>query len=115
MVKAIVAQETGGPEVLRLTDVEVGKLGEGEVRLRQSAAGVNFIDVYHRTGFYPAPRPLIPGMEGVGTIVAVGPGVTAFKSGDRVAYGNGPIGGYAEERLIPAASLVKVPPSLKDE
>lgn len=115
MVKAIVVQETGGPEVLRLSDIEVGKPGEGQVRLRQTAAGVNFIDVYHRTGFYAVPRPLIPGMEGVGVVTAVGPGVTAFKTGDRVAYGNGPIGGYAEERLIPAASLVKVPPSLKDE
>jgi NADPH2:quinone reductase len=115
MVKAIVVQEPGGPEVLRLSDIDVGKPGEGQVRLRQTAAGVNFIDTYHRTGLYPMPRPLIPGLEGVGVITAMGPGVTGFKIGDRVAYGNGPIGGYAEERLIPAASIVHVPASLKDE
>ncbi len=115
MSRAIVIHETGGPEVLRYEDVEVGKPGHGEVRLRQSLIGVNFIDIYYRSGLYQLPLPLIPGFEGIGRIEAMGPGVTDFKLGDRVCYGNGPIGGYAEERLIPAAKIVKVPPQLKDE
>ncbi len=115
MVKAILIHETGGPEVLRLGDVTVDKPGEGQVRLRQTAAGVNFVDTYSRSGLYPAPLPLIPGREGVGIVSELGPGVTSLKVGDRVCYGNGPIGGYTEERLIPAASLVKIPPGLKDE
>jgi NADPH2:quinone reductase len=116
MVKAIVCRETGGPEVLRLDDVPVGDPGEGQVRLRQTVAGVNFIDTYHRSGLYPvAAKPFTPGMEAVGFIDAVGPGVRDFKPGDRVCYGNGPMGSYAEMRVMPAATLVKVPPKLKDE
>ena len=119
MVKAIVVRQTGGPEVLQYTDIKVSAPGPGELRLRQTAIGVNFIDLYHRSGLYPAKINddgyFIPGMEGVGRIEAVGDGVTSLKVGDRVCYGNGPMGGYAEERLIPAASVVKCPPQLKDE
>lgn len=115
MSKAIVLRQNGGPEVLRLEDVTVAAPGPGQVKLRQTAIGVNFIDTYHRSGLYPVPKPFTPGMEAVGMIEAVGQGVTDLKVGDRVCYGNGPIGGYAEERLIPAASLVKVPAKLKDE
>lgn len=119
MVKAIIIRQTGGVEVLHYHDVQIGKPGPGEVRLKQTAIGVNFIDIYHRTGAY-AIKPnaagyFIPGLEGVGRVEEIGAGVTSVKVGDRVAYGNGPIGGYAEERLIPAASVVKVPPALKDE
>ena len=119
MVKAIVVRENGGPDVLRYEDVAVGNPGPGEVRLRQTAIGVNFIDTYHRSGLYPVKRNdqgyFIPGMEGVGRVEAIGPDVTTLKIGDRVAYGTGPMGGYAEERLIPEAKVVKVPPALKDE
>ncbi len=119
MVKAIVVRETGGPEVLQYVDIEVGKPGPDEIRLRQTAIGVNFIDTYHRTGLYPAKRNdagyFIPGMEGVGRVEAVGAGVTNVKVGDRVCYGNGPMGSYAEERLIPAAKVVKCPPNIEDE
>jgi NADPH2:quinone reductase len=116
MVKAIVCRDTGGPEVLRLGEVDVGDPGEGQVRLRQTVAGVNFIDTYHRSGLYPVPsKPFTPGMEGVGIIDAVGPGVKDLKAGDRVCYGNGPMGSYTEMRVMPAATLVKVPPKLKDE
>ena len=115
MSKAIVCRETGGPEVMRLEDVTVPAPGEGQIKIRQTVAGVNFIDTYHRSGLYALPKPFTPGMEGVGIIDSVGPGVTDLKPGDRVCYGNGPIGGYAEERLIPAASVVKVPAKIVDE
>jgi NADPH2:quinone reductase len=115
MVKAIVCRENGGPEVLKLEDVTVGEPGQGEIKLRQTIAGVNFIDTYHRSGLYKLPMPFTPGLEGVGIVEKLGPGVTDLKVGDRVCYGNGPIGGYAEERIIPAASVVKVPAGLKDE
>lgn len=116
MARAIVVQETGGPEVLVATDVEVGAPGPGEVKLRQTAIGVNFIDTYHRSGLYPVPGlPVIPGMEAVGEIEAVGEGVTSLKEGDRVCYGNGPMGSYASDRVMPAETLVKVPAALKDE
>ncbi len=119
MVKAVVVRQTGGPEALRYEEVAVGEPGAGEIRLRQSAVGVNFIDTYHRSGAYPVKASpqgyFIPGMEGVGLVEAVGGGVTDLKPGDRVCYGNGPMGGYAEERLIPAAKVVKCPPQLADE
>jgi NADPH:quinone reductase len=110
MVKAIVIRETGGPEVMRLEAVEVGAPGHGEVRLRQTAIGVNFIDTYYRSGLYPAPGglPFIAGAEASGIIEAVGPGVVVFRPGDRVAYAGG-IGAYAEARLVKADGLVKLP------
>lgn len=98
----------GGPEKLTWEQVAVPDPGPGEVRVRQVAAGVNFIDVYHRTGYYPQPLPITLGVEGAGIVEAVGPDVTAFVPGDQVAYA-GPIGGYAELRLVPADRLVRVP------
>ena len=115
MTKAIVVTETGGPDVMKLADVTVAAPKAGEIRLKQTAIGVNFLDTYHRSGLYKLPLPLTPGSEAVGTVTAIGDGVTDVKVGDRVAYGNGPVGGYAEERVIPAAAVVKVPSGLKDE
>jgi NADPH2:quinone reductase len=114
MPHAIRVHEVGGPEVLKWEEVEVGDPGPGQVKLRQQAAGLNFIDVYHRTGLYPQPLPFIPGVEGAGVVERVGPGVTDAKVGDRVAYA-GPIGGYAEERLIDADRLVKLPDAISPE
>jgi NADPH2:quinone reductase len=111
MPHAIQIHETGGPEVLTWEEVAVGDPGPGQVRLRQEAAGLNYIDVYHRTGLYPQPLPFIPGVEGAGIVDAVGDGVRGVSIGDRVAYA-GPIGGYAEERLIGADRLVKLPDSI---
>src|SRR4051812_43020367 len=97
MVKAIQVHEYGGPEVLAYADVDVPPPGAGEVRVRHAAIGVNFIDVYFRSGQYKAPAlPFTPGNEGAGVVVAVGDGVTGFEPGDRVAYA-GALGGYAEE------------------
>jgi NADPH2:quinone reductase len=111
---AIRVHETGGPEVLRWEEVEVGDPGAGQVKLRQEAAGLNYIDVYHRTGLYPQPLPFTLGVEGAGVVEAVGPEVTGLQAGDRVAYA-GPIGGYAEVRLIDADRLVKLPDSISCE
>lgn len=108
MVKAIQVHAFGGPEVLQFEDIELGAPGEGDVRVRQRAVGLNFIDVYHREGRYPNPLPLIPGSEASGEITAVGRGVQDFRPGDRVAYGTA-IGAYAEQRNISAAKLVKLP------
>src|SRR5437868_11782453 len=114
MPNAIRVHEVGGPEVLKWEQVEVGEPGPGQVRLRQEAAGLNFIDVYHRTGLYPQPLPFTPGVEGAGIIEAAGPGVTELKAGDRVAYG-GPVGGYAGVWLIPAVRLVRRPQAISSE
>lgn len=110
MPKAILVQAHGGPEVMRMDEVKVAEPGPGEVRIRQRAIGLNFIDVYFRSGLYPAPNglPFTPGNEAAGEVVAVGEGVDVLAIGDRVAYA-GPIGAYAEERLLPADRLVKVP------
>ncbi len=115
MAKAIRIKETGGPEVLRLEEVEVGDPGPGEARVRQSAVGLNFIDVYHRTGLYPMDLPFTPGLEGAGTVEAVGEGVSEVAVGDRVAYAGGPPGAYAEVRLAPAAKLVRLPDDIAEE
>jgi NADPH2:quinone reductase len=114
MPHAIRVHEAGGPEVLHWEDVEVGEPGPGQVRLCQEAAGLNFIDVYHRTGLYKQELPFTPGVEGAGVVEAIGPDVTGVSVGDRVAYA-GPIGGYAEERLIDAARVVKLPESISSE
>jgi NADPH2:quinone reductase len=114
MTHAIRIHSTGGPEVLEWEEVEVGEPGPGQIRLRQEAAGLNFIDVYHRTGLYPQPLPFTPGVEGAGVVEAVGADVTNVKKGDRVAYA-GPIGGYAEERLIDAGRVVKLPKGVSTE
>ena len=114
MPHAIRVHHTGGPEVLQWEEVEVGEPGPGQVRIRQEAAGLNFIDVYHRTGLYAQPMPFTPGVEGAGIVEAIGPDVTGVRLGDRVAYA-GPIGGYAEERLIPAERLVTLPAEISFE
>ena len=111
MVHAIRVHRTGGPEVLSWEEVEVGAPGPGRVRLRQQAVGLNYIDVYHRTGLYPQDLPFTPGVEGAGVVDSVGEGVTTLLAGDRVAYA-GPIGGYAEQRLIDADRLVKLPDNI---
>ncbi|MEO8442319.1 MAG: quinone oxidoreductase [Betaproteobacteria bacterium] len=114
MPHAIRMHETGGPEVMRWEEVEVGQPGAGEVRVRNTAVGLNFIDTYHRTGLYPMPLPTTLGMEGAGVVEAVGPKVKGFKIGDRVAYAN-PIGSYAEVCLRPVARLVKIPAGVDDK
>ncbi len=114
MAHAIRIHANGGPEVLSWEEVEVGDPGSGEARLRQNAIGLNYIDVYHRSGLYKlAAFPAVIGMEGAGTVEAVGPGVADIKVGDRVAYA-GVLGGYAQERLIPADRLVKLPDGIDD-
>ena len=107
-MRAIRIHETGGPEVLKVEEVDLPRPGKGEVRVRHHAIGVNFLDTYHRTGFYPMPLPLTPGGEGAGEVLEVGAGVKDFKPGDRVVYA-GPPGGYAEERNIAAKFLVRLP------
>jgi NADPH2:quinone reductase len=107
-MKAIRVHNPGGPEALRLEDVPVGAPRAGEALVRIAAAGVNFIDIYQRTGFYPLPTPFTLGQEAAGTVEAVGEGVTLVKSGDRVAWA-GPLGAYAEAAIVPAERLVVVP------
>ena len=115
MVHAICMHEYGGPDVLKWEQVAVGEPGEGEVRLRHTAIGFNYIDIYVRTGLYPQEAfPIIPGMEGAGEIVALGAGVKGLAVGDRVAYA-GPIGAYSEERIAPADRLVKLPDGVDDQ
>ena len=115
MAVAIRVHAFGGPEVMKWEEVQLGEPGPGQVKIKQYAAGVNYLDVYHRTGLYPiAAMPFTPGSEGAGQVVAVGEGVTDLAVGDRVAYA-GPMGGYAEERLIPADRLVKLPDDISYE
>lgn len=110
MVAVIALEEYGGAEVLRRRDVELPPPGAGEVRVRHAAMGVNFVDIYHRTGLYPLPAlPAVPGVEGAGWVEKVGAGVEGLSPGDRVAYAGLPAGGYAEARNIPAARLVRLP------
>ncbi|MBY4868729.1 quinone oxidoreductase [Burkholderia sp. Bp9017] len=109
MPKAIRYDQPGGPDVMKWVDVEVGAPKAGEVRIRQHAVGLNYIDVYFRTGLYPQPLPGGLGMEAAGEVTAVGDGVTAFKTGDRVAYVGQPPGAYAQERVMPAERVVKLP------
>jgi NADPH2:quinone reductase len=109
MTHAIRFAKTGGPEVLQWEEVSVAPPGQGEAQIRHKAVGLNYIDTYHRTGLYPLPLPSGIGLEGAGVVEAVGPGVTEFKAGDRVAYANGPIGAYSEVKNHPVDRLVKVP------
>ena len=114
MPKAIRVYEYGGPEVMRFEDVPPAEPGPGQIRVRQAAIGVNFIDIYFRTGAYKSPRmPFTPGKEGAGTVTAVGEGVSQFKPGDRVAYGSVADGCYAEEP-IPAAAAVPIPEGVEE-
>jgi NADPH2:quinone reductase len=112
MVHAIRIHQHGGPEVMKWEEIEVGEPGPGQVKIKHRAIGVNFIDTYHRSGLYKLPSlPAAIGSEGAGDVIAVGPGVSEFKVGDRVAYA-GAIGAYAEERLAPWERLVKIPQSI---
>ena len=115
MTHAIRIHQPGGPEALSWETVEIGEPGPGQVRLRQTAIGINFIDIYHRTGLYPMPLPFTPGQEGAGVVEAVGPGVEDLKPGDRVGYPSLPGGGYAEARLAPADRLVILPDGIDDK
>ncbi|KAK3018794.1 hypothetical protein RJ639_002911 [Escallonia herrerae] len=113
MVKAIRVNEPGSPEVLKWEDVEVGDPKDGEIRIKHKAIGLNFLDVYYRKGHIKAPTlPYTPGVEGVGVVTAVGPGVTDRKVGELVGYACYPMGSYAEERILPADKAVPVPPSV---
>ncbi len=114
MTKAIRVHNTGGPEVMILEDVEIGQPGAGEVHVRHTAIGLNFIDVYFRTGSYPVQTPFTPGFEAAGVVEAVGDGVDNLSVGDRIAYAAPPIGAYAEERLIAADRVVKLPDEIAD-
>ena len=115
MSKAIRIHEPGGPEVLRWDDVDVGEPGPTEVVVRHGAVGLNYIDVYHRTGLYPLPMPSGLGLEAAGTVTAVGDEVTDLAVGDRVGYASPPIGAYAQERRMPAHRLVRLPDSIDDQ
>jgi NADPH2:quinone reductase len=114
MPNAIRIHKNGGPDVLQWEQVQVAEPGPGQIHLRQDAAGLNFIDVYHRTGLYKQELPFTPGTEGAGVVESIGSGVTNVKPGDRVAYASS-IGGYAEERLIDADRVVKLPDSISTE
>jgi NADPH2:quinone reductase len=114
MPKAIVIEKTGGPEVLALADRDPGAPGPGQVRVRVAAAGVNFIDVYFRTGLYPRPLPFVAGLEGAGRIEAVGPDVAGLAAGDLVAWASAP-GSYAQAVVAPAAAVVRVPDAVPGE
>lgn len=115
IVRAVRIDEFGGPEVMKLAQVAVGEPGAGEVRIRHHACGLNFIDVYQRTGLYANPLPLQLGMEGAGVIEAVGEGVTHLRSGDRAAYASNPPGAYSEARVMPAKCVVKLPDDIPFE
>lgn len=114
MTKAIRIHKTGGPDVLQWDDISVGKPGKGEALVRQTAAGLNYIDTYQRSGLYPVPLPTVLGSEGAGVVEAVGEGVTDVKVGDRVAY-HSALGAYAERRIMPAWLLVQVPAEIDDK
>lgn len=115
MTQAVRIEQNGGPEQLQLVDVEVGEPGPGEIRIRHHAAGLNFIDVYQRSGLYQLPLPLLMGMEGAGVVEAVGEGVTHLKVGDRAAYASNPPGSYAEARVMPAKTVCKLPDAISFE
>src|SRR5271167_3183774 len=116
MVAAVRVHKVGGPEVLTYEEIELPAPGQGQIRVKQHASGVNFIDTYFRMGMYPSPvgMPFTAGNESAGEIIAVGPGVTDHKVGDRVAF-VGPLGGYAAERILPADRAVKLPKNISYE
>lgn len=115
MTKAIRIHKNGGPEVLSFEEVEVPPPGAGEIRLRQTAIGLNFIDIYHRQGLYPLKLPVVLGTEAAGVVEAVGANVSDFKVGQRVAYAGGQMGAYAEARVMPAVECVPVPDAIDDK
>lgn len=112
--QAIQFTRTGGPEVLEQATLDLGDPGEGEVLLAHTAIGLNFVDIYHRTGLYPVPLPSVPGVEAAGVVEKTGPGVADLSVGDRVAYAGGSLGAYAARRVVPARWLVKIPDSVDD-
>jgi len=112
---AIVVQATGGPEVLQWEEIEVGEPAAGEVLLRQTAVGLNYIDTYHRSGLYPAPLPGVIGLEGAAVVERLGPGVDGPAVGDRVAYASAPLGAYATWRVFPVERLVKLTAAISDQ
>src|SRR5262252_8666766 len=116
MVAAVRVHKTGGPEVLTYEQVDVGAPGPGQIKVKNRAIGVNYIDTYFRMGMYPSPvgMPFVAGNEGAGEVIAVGPGVSDLKVGDRVGYVV-PLGGYAAERLLPAERAVKLPGNITYE
>ena len=114
-IKAIQIDKQGGPEVMELRDIALAAPKPGEITVRHTAIGINFIDTYHRSGLYPVKLPSGLGMEAAGTVEALGEGVTGLKIGDRVAYGSGPIGAYAEANNVPASRAVKIPDGVSDE
>ncbi len=116
MARLIEVTEIGGPEVLKLAERDVARPAANQITIRQSAIGINFIDVYFRTGLYPAPHmPFTPGMEGAGEVIETGDDVSGVKVGDRVAYAAAPVGAYAEVRNIEAAKVVKIPDNISDD
>ena len=115
MTKAIRVHKPGPPSVMKWEEIEVPDPKKGEVRIRHTAVGLNFIDTYHRKGLYPLPTPFTPGVEGAGVIEAVGRSVTGLKPGDRVTYASEPMGSYAEARLFPAERTLKIPAGITDQ
>jgi NADPH2:quinone reductase len=115
MPKAIRFYQPGGPEVLVWEEVPVGKPGPGEARVRHTAVGLNYVDIYIRRGLYPVPLPSGLGTEAAGVVEEVGPDITDVKPGDRVAYAGGPLGAYSEERVMPADRLVVLPQGISDQ
>ena len=115
MPYAIQIDEPGPASAMKWREVEIGRPKKGEVRIRHTAVGLNYIDVYHRTGLYQLPLPLTLGMEGAGVVEALGRDVADLKIGDRVAYATTPLGAYSQERLIPADRVVKIPPGISDQ
>jgi NADPH2:quinone reductase len=116
MTGVVRVHEVGGPEVLRFEETDVGSPGAGQVLIRQTAVGLNYIDVYFRSGLYPSPQlPFTPGLEGAGVVEAVGEGVSELREGQRVAYAAPPIGAYAERRVMPADRLVALPDGISDD
>ena len=113
--RAVRIEQPGGPELMRLTDVTVGAPGPGEVRVRHHAIGLNFIDVYQRSGLYTLPMPLQLGMEGAGVVEAVGDGVSHLREGDRVAYASNPPGSYCDVRVMPAMNVCRLPDAISFE
>lgn len=115
MVMQIVVSAHGGPEVLQVRDGEVGSPGADEIRVRHTAVGLNYIDTYHRSGLYPAEPPFVLGLEAAGVVEEVGANVSALTVGQRVAYGNGPLGAYAQARVMPAAKVIAIPDEIDDQ
>src|SRR6476469_2945996 len=109
MSRAVQIDQHGGPEQMKIVDVQVGDPGPGQIRIRHKAVGLNFIDVYQRTGLYQLPMPLKLGMEASGIVEAVGEGVTHLKAGDRAAYASQPPGSYCEVRVMPAMNVCRLP------